>query len=187
MSMQDEVHSDLKAEVEKSQEAFKRELAKLRTGRANVAILDGVRVNYYGTSTPLNQCATLGAADARLIIVKPFDKSIIGDIEKAILQADVGITPQNDGEMIRLPIPQLNEERRRELVKQAKHRAEEARIGVRNHRRESNEMLKDLEKEKEISQDDLKRALEKVQEATNAGIAKLDEILGQKEQEILEI
>ncbi|MFC1611252.1 ribosome recycling factor, partial [Myxococcota bacterium] len=150
-------------------------------------ILDGVRVNYYGSPTPLNQCANVAVVDARLISVKPWDKSQVAEIEKAILTADIGITPQSDGEIIRLPVPSLTEERRRDLVKHSKHRGEEARIALRTHRRDANEMLKEAEKEKEISQDDLKRALEKVQQATNKGTEKVDEILVAKEKEILEI
>ena len=167
--------------------SLKQDLSKMRTGRANLAVLDGVRVNYYGTPTPLNQCANMAVPDARMITVKPWDKGLIGEIEKAIMAADIGITPQSDGDIIRLPVPPLNEERRRDLVKQAKHRGEEARIAVRNHRREANEMLKELEKEKDISQDDLKRTLEKVQAETDRGIVKVDEIITTKEKDFLEV
>jgi ribosome recycling factor len=187
MSMTDDVLQDLKNEIGGSTNALKANLGKLRTGRANVAILDDVRVDYYGVPTPLNQCASLQVADARLIVVKPYDKSLLSDVEKAIMAADVGITPQSDGEVIRLPIPGLTEERRRDLVKQAKHRGEETKIAMRNHRRDSNEMLKELEKDKEISQDELKKALEKVQTELDRGIAKVDEMIATKEKEILEI
>ncbi|MBN1960871.1 MAG: ribosome recycling factor [Deltaproteobacteria bacterium] len=185
--MVDDVFADLKGQNQETLNALKNQLGKLRTGRANVAILDDVRVDYYGVPTPLNQCASVHVADARLIVVKPYEKKIIGDIEKAIMTADVGITPQSDGEVIRLPIPGLTEERRRELVKQAKHRGEEAKIALRNHRRDANELLKELEKEKEISQDDLKRNLENVQEILDQDVTKVDQIITTKEKEILEI
>lgn len=185
--MVDDVLGELAGSIDGSMKSLKVNLAKLRTGRANLALLDDVRVEYYGTPTPLNQCANLAVADARLITVRPWDKNLIGDIEKAIQSADIGITPQSDGDIIRLPVPPLTEERRKDLVKHAKQRGEEARISVRNHRRDANEMLKELEKEKEISQDDLKRALEKVQEATDKGVASVDDIIAAKEKEILEI
>lgn len=187
MSMQDDVLQEMKSQLQTSLTALKGHLGKLRTGRANVAILDDVRVDYYGVPTPLNQCATLQVADARLIVVKPYDKQLLSDIEKAIMAADVGITPQSDGEVIRLPIPGLTEDRRKDLVKQAKHRGEETKIAMRNHRRDANEMCKELEKEKEISQDDLKRSLEKVQVELDRGIAKVDEMIATKEKEIMEI
>lgn len=187
MGMIEDTLQQLSQEVEATNSALKVQLGKLRTGRANISILDGVRVNFYGTPTPINQCANLTVADARMLTVKPWDRSIIGDIEKAILSTDIGIMPQNDGETIRLPIPALTEERRRDLVKQGKQRGEEAKIGLRNHRRDANEMLKTLEKDKEISQDELKRALERVQEVVNRGTAKIDEILAAKEKEILDI
>ena len=185
--MLEEVHGELQESIEQSIDAFTTALSKLRTGRANLAILDDVRVSYYGTPTPLNQCANLAVSDARLIVVKPWDKGIISDIEKAIQQADIGITPQNDGEVIRLPIPSLTEDRRKDLVKQAKSRGEEGKIALRSHRRDANEMLKDAQKEKEISEDDLKRGLENIQEEVDKGTSKVDEILAKKEKEILEI
>ncbi len=187
MSMVDDVFADLKNQSNETLSALKSSLGKLRTGRANVAILDDVRVDYYGVPTPLNQCASVHVADARLITVKPYDKKLIGDIEKAIMAADVGITPQSDGELIRLPVPGLTEERRKDLVKQAKHKGEEAKIALRNHRRDANEMLKELEKDKEISQDDLKRSLDKVQAELDAAITKVDQMIATKEKEILEI
>ena len=183
----DEILSDLKRSIETSHEALKRDLSKMRTGRAHAGMLDSIRVDYYGTPTPLNQCANLAVADARLMTVRPFDRNLVSDIEKAIMAADVGITPQSDGEIIRLPVPPLTEERRRDLVKHAKRRGEEARVALRTHRRDANDMLKDLEKDKEISQDDLKKGLEKVQSETGRGIERVDEILAGKEKEILEI
>ena len=187
MSVVDDTMEQLRQEGEATLLGLKNQLSRLRTGRANLAILDGVRVNYYGVSTPLNQVANLTVADARLLTVKPWDRGLIGEIEKGISAADIGINPQNDGEMIRLPIPALNEERRRDLAKQAKHRGEEAKISLRNHRRDANEMLKEFEKDKAISQDDLKRALEKVQEQVDKTSTKIDEILAGKEKEIMEV
>ena len=187
MGMVEDTLDQLRQDIETSLHALKAQLSKLRTGRASISILDGIRVNYYGTPTPINQCANLSVADARLLIVKPWDKALISDIEKAILTSDIGIMPQNDGDMIRLPIPALTEERRKDLVKQGKHRGEDAKIGMRNHRRDANDMLKELEKEKQISQDDLKRALEKVQEHIDKGTSQVDEILAAKEKEILAI
>jgi len=183
----EDILEDLKENIEKALESLKGTLGKLRTGRANIAILDGVRVEYYGTPTPLSQCANLIVADARLITVKPWDKNLIGDIERAIQQADIGITPQNDGELIRLPIPSLTEERRKDLVKQGKARAEDSKIALRTHRRDANDLLKEAEKDKDISQDDLKKALERVQEEVNKGTSAVDEIITSKEAEILEI
>ncbi len=187
MGMVEDVVDDLKKGVADTTTSLRTDLGKLRTGRANLALLDTVRVDYYGVPTPLSQCANLAVADARLLTVKPWDKKLIADIEKAINAAGIGITPQSDGELIRLPVPALTEERRKDLVKQAKHRGEEAKIALRNHRRDANEMLKELEKDKEISEDDMKRGLEKVQAEVDAGTKKIDEVLAAKEKEILEI
>jgi ribosome recycling factor len=187
MGMIEDVLADLKSSIDGSITAFKGELGKLRTGRASVSILDGIKVDYYGTPTPLNQVAALQVADARLITIKPWERPLIGDIEKAIRNSDIGITPQNDGDIIRLPIPPLNEERRRDLVKKAKNQGEETRIGMRNHRRDANDMLKELEKDKAISEDELKKALEKVQAAVDAGVKSVDEILAVKEKEIMDV
>ena len=187
MSIIDDTQAQLGQEIDDTLGALHAQLGKLRTGRANTAILDGIRVNYYGQPTPLNQCANLTVADARMLLVKAWDKSIISEIERAIMSSDIGIMPQNDGDLIRLPIPPLTEARRRDLVKQGKHRGEEAKIALRNHRRDANDMLRETEKSKEISQDELKRALDKVQETINRGTSKIDEILLQKEKEILEI
>lgn len=187
MSDIDDVLSELKKGIDDSVDAMRSDLGKLRTGRASVKILDGIRVEYYGSQTPLNQVAQLTVPEPRMILVKPFDKTLIGTIERAISNSDVGITPMNDGEQIRLPIPMLNEERRKDLVKQAKGRGEDAKISLRNHRRDANEMLKEYEKEKVISEDELKKALERVQTETDKGNKQIDEILQGKEKEILEI
>ncbi len=187
MGMVEDVVGDLKKSIDAALVSFKSELGKLRTGRASVSVLDGIKVDYYGVPTPLNQVANLQVADARLITVKPWERNLIGEIEKAIRSSDIGINPQNDGDLIRLPVPPLNEERRRDLVKRAKNQGEETKIGVRNHRRDANEMLKELEKSKEISEDDLKKALEKVQAEVDRGTKQVDEILAAKEKEILDI
>ena len=187
MSLVDDIVADLKGSIEGSLGSLKTDLGKLRTGRASAAILDGVRVNYYGVPTPLNQCASIAIVDARLITIKPWDKSIVSEIEKAINTAGIGINPQTDGDLIRLPVPSLTEERRKELCKHAKHRGEEAKIALRTHRRDSNELLKEAEKEREISEDDLKRGLEKVQQETDKGIERVDGVVTAKEKEILEI
>ena len=164
-------------------DSLKRELSRVRTGRANPAMLDGIRVDYYGTPTPLSQMANIQVPDARMMVVKAWDKSVLGLIEKAIATADIGISPQNDGEIIRLPIPPLTEERRKEYVKMAKSKGEDARIAVRNIRRDSNELLK----EAELAEDDQRKALERIQQETDKAIALVDEILGKKEKEILQI
>ena len=187
MGMVEETLDQLSTDIDAAQVALKQQMSKLRTGRANIGLLDGVRVNYYGVPTPLTQCANLAAPDARLLTVKPWDRSLIPEIEKAILNADIGIMPQSDGELIRLPIPALTEDRRKDLVKQSKQRGEEGKIGLRNHRRDANEMLKELEKDKQITQDELKKAMEKVQEQIDRGTARLEEILSTKEKEIFEI
>lgn len=187
MGMIEDILGQLHTEIEGSVASLKVQLQKLRTGRANLGILDGIRVKYYGSLTPLNQVANMNVADARMLTVRPYERNLIGEIERAILASDVGIMPQNDGETIRLPVPPLTEDRRRDLVKQSKTMGEQARIGLRTHRRDANEMLKELEKGKEISQDELKRALDKVQDHASRGNAKVDEVLAAKEKEILEI
>jgi ribosome recycling factor len=187
MGIVEDVFGELSTELNAVTDSLQKNLSRLRTGRANASLLDGIRVDYYGNLTALSQCAQVNVPEPRLITVKPWEKAILSAIEKAIMTSELGLNPQNDGEMIRLPIPQLTEERRKDLVKQAKGRGEEAKIGIRNHRRDANEMLKAAEKDKEISQDDLKRALDKVQVTVDKGIGKVDEILTSKEQEILEI
>lgn len=185
--MQEEILEELNNAIASGIASLKADLKKMRTGRAHISLLDGVRVDYYGTSTPLAQMANLNTPDARLITIKPYDKNAIVEIEKAISRAGLGLNPQNDGTLIRLPIPALTEERRREIVKQAKSRGEDAKISIRNARRDANEMLKEAEKDKAISEDELARALEKVQEATDRGVAEVDATVAQKEKEILEI
>ncbi len=184
--MVNDIISDLKTSMEGTIEALKRELAKRRTGRANVAILDGIKVDYYGSKSPLNQVASVQVPDPRLITIKPWEKNMLQVIEKAIQQSTIGLTPSSDGEIIRIPIPPLTEERRRELVKDVKRIGEEAKVGLRNQRRDANEMLKEVEKSKEISEDELHRGLTKVQEVTDEFVSKVDALVEAKEKEILE-
>jgi ribosome recycling factor len=185
--MVDEIFEDLKDRMGKSIESLKREYSRLRTGRASVSLLDGIRVSYYDTPTPLNQMASLAVPEPRLIVIQPWDKTAIEDIEKAILKSELGLTPMNDGKVIRISIPPLTEERRKELVKVAGKMSEENKVSIRNIRRDANEMLKDLKKEKEITEDDLFRSQEEVQKATDQFISQVDELCAAKEKEILEI
>jgi len=187
MIMVEDVLKELKDKQAKAIDSFKKELVRVRTGRANLALLDPVRVSYYGSKVPLNQVATASIPDARLIIIKPWDKSVIPEIEKAINLAEIGLTPQSDGEVVRLPIPVLTGERRADLVKQAKKLAEAAKVALRNLRRESNEFLKELEKGSEISEDDKTRGMERVQKDTDDSIARIDSVLVEKEKEIMEV
>jgi len=183
----EELIKNLRANLEKTAESLKKEFQRVRTGRANLALLDPVRVEYYGAKVPLNQVASVSIADARLIVVKPWEKSMLAEIEKAIHIADLGLTPQNDGEVIRLSIPPLTEERRKELVKQCHKMAEGAKVTVRNHRRDANEAVKKMEKDKALTEDERKKALDRIQKETDAAIAKVDQILAEKEKEIMTI
>jgi ribosome recycling factor len=185
--MLDELYMEMEDAVDKSLDVFRKDIAKVRTGRASAAILDAVRVNYYNVPTPLHQVATISVPDARLIVVQPWEKSIIQDVEKAIAASDLGLNPVNDGNVIRLPIPTLNEERRKDLSRQVRKMAEDCKVAVRNIRRDFNEKLKKAEKAKEISEDDLKRGTDKVQEITNTYIAKVDDVRDHKEKEIMEV
>ncbi len=185
--MLNEIYDELKSEMDDKIAAFKKELAKVRTGRASLNVLDSVRVDYYGAPTPLNQVATMNIPESRLITVQPWDANVIGDIEKAIMKADLGLNPNSDGKIIRIAIPPLTEERRKELVRTVKRMGEDCKVAVRNSRRDTNELLKDMEKEKEISQDDMHRGRDEVQKVTDDFIKKVDEVLAAKEKEILEI
>jgi ribosome recycling factor len=185
--MLDDALKELKDKQSKAIDAFKKDLSRIRTGRANLAILEPVRVNYYGSKAPLNQVATVSIPDARLIVVKPWDKSMLSEIEKAINVAEIGLTPQSDGEVVRLPIPALTEERRKDLVKSTHKMAEEARVRMRNIRRESNEFIKELKDGSDITEDDMKRGLDKVQKETDDAIKKIDSILTEKEKEIMAV
>jgi ribosome recycling factor len=185
--MHEDVVKDLKGRIEKALEDLRKDLTRIRTGRANLSMLDNVKVDYYGTPTPLSGVASLGVPEPRLITIKPWDKSVIKDIEKAINEANIGLNPMNDGEMVRLPIPPLTEERRKDIAKQVRGKGEDHKVAIRNVRREANEMLKELLKDKAISEDDLKRATEKVQKETDQGVAKVDEIIQKKEKEVMEV
>ena len=185
--MINEVLQETEERMAKSVKAFEKEMAKVRTGRASTALLDNVRVDYYGTSTPLNQMASISVPESRLLTVKPWDGSVINDVEKAILKANLGVTPSNDGKLIRISIPPLTEDRRKEIVKSVNQTCEEYKVAIRNIRRDSNENLKDLQKEGDISEDDSFKAQKSVQDLTDKHIQKLDDIFAEKEKEILEV
>ncbi len=185
--MTDEAKEVAQEGMTKCIEAFKRELAKVRTGRANLSMLDGVKVDYYGTPTPISQVASCNVAEARLITIKPWEKNLLADIEKAIIKSDLGLNPVVDSDLIRLPIPALTEERRKELVKIIKKMTEEARVKVRGARRDANEMIKSAEKAKEISEDDSKKGQKVIQDVTDKFIAQVDALGEAKEKETLEL
>jgi ribosome recycling factor len=185
--MNEDIFVRLQREMDQSVSALRKELAKIRTGRASTALLEHIVVEYYGATTPLNQLATLSAPEPRLLVIQPYDRSAMGDIEKAILKSDLGLTPNNDGKIIRVPIPQLTEERRRELVKHVKKIAEEFRVSVRNHRRVAVEQLKEAEKKKTINSDDFKQGQDRVQKVTDDFIGRIDKIIKAKEEEIMEV
>jgi len=185
--MVEEVLSDARTSMDRAVKALKKELTKIRTGRATTTLLDDVRVDYYGVPTPLNQVATLAAPEPRLLTVQPWEKNLIPEIEKAIFKADLGLTPSSDGQLIRLPIPALTEERRKEMVKIIKRMAEDAKVSVRNSRRDANDTLKMLEKEKEITEDELKRYEKDVQQLTDEFVSTIDAVVQKKEQEVLEV
>lgn len=186
MSVED-VTKETKPKMESVIEDFKRKLANVRTGRATVGLLDSVTVDYYGVSTPLSQMASINVPEPQMLVVQPWDASQLGAIEKAITAANLGMNPSNDGKVIRLPIPALNEERRRQLAKQVHEIAEEHRIAVRNVRHASNDSLKKMAKEKAISEDNERDGLDQVQKLTNTYISKIDELAKTKEQEILSV
>lgn len=185
--MQEIIFQELKEGMEKAISAVEKSFSKVRTGRASLSLLEGIRVDYYGTPTPINQVASLSIPESRLIVISPWDSSVLGAIEKAIQKSDLGLMPNNDGKLIRLAIPVLTEERRRELVKIVKKMAEECKVKQRNVRREANEKLKALKKDNQISEDELYNFQEEVQKLTDRYIAKADEILTAKEKEIMEI
>ena len=185
--MIDDLLTDAREHMEKSVEATRQKFGTVRTGRASPSLLDRVNVDYYGTPTPLKQLATIHAAEARLLTVQPYDKSSIKAIEKGILESDVGLTPSNDGQVIRLQIPEMTEERRKEMVKVARHIAEEGRVAIRNVRRDVMHDLRELKDSGEAGADDEKRAEEALQKLTDAKVAELDALLKAKEEEILEV
>ncbi len=182
-----EIYRSTGERMDKVIAAFQRELATLRAGRATPSLLDRIEVNYYDTMTPLNQMAGISAPETRLLVIQPWDKQSIPEIEKAILKSDLGLTPSNDGQVIRLTIPQLTEERRKELVKFIRKKAEETKVGIRNVRREANDEIKELEKESLISEDERHRSQEQIQELTDRKIKEVDNILQLKEKEIMEL
>jgi ribosome recycling factor len=185
--MLDEVFKELRAGIEKAIEALRRELSKVRTGRAHAGMLDGVRVDYYGVSTPIHQMATVAVPEPRLITIKPWEKAQVKAIAKAIQESDLGINPQTDAEIIRIPIPALTEERRKEMVKRTKGYGEECKVAVRKHRRDANEMIEQLDKDGEVGGDDADRALKKVEEIVADGIKQVDHVIAAKEKDILEV
>ena len=168
-------------------EALRKDFSSIRTGRASLAILDGIMVNYYNALTPLQQLASLSIPESRQIAIQPWDQKVIPELEKAILKSDLGLTPINDGKTIRINIPMLTEERRKQLVKMVRKKAEEAKVAIRNIRRDTNEELKKLEKEKHISEDIVKKSQEEIQKLTDSYIVKVDEVLANKEKEIMEV
>lgn len=181
------IKKDAKERMDKALTSLDREFAKLRTGRASAALFDGIKVDYYGTMTPLGQLATVAVPDSRTITIQPWDRGAFGAVEKAILKSDLGLNPVNDGKILRVTIPPLTEERRKELVKIAKKYTEESKVAIRNVRRDANDALKKLEKEKQITEDEFKRAQEDTQKLTDAAVAKADSLFGAKEKEIMEI
>jgi ribosome recycling factor len=187
MSMADDILKDLRQRITKTLEAFRADLMNVRTGRANLHMLDAVKVDYYGTPTPLNQVATLSVAEARLIVVKPWEKKMIPVIEKAIRDANLGLNPQGAEDMVRVPVPPLTEERRRDIVKQVKHKGEEHKVAIRNERRDAKELIEQSEKDGEISADEAKKALEKMQKETDDGVKRVDEMVAAKEKDVMQV
>jgi ribosome recycling factor len=182
-----DVKSNASAGMKKALESFKRDLSKVRTGRASLSLLDDVKVDYYGTPTPLNQVGSMAVPEPRLITIQPWEKNLIGEIEKAILKADLGLNPNSDGQIIRLAFPPLTEERRKEMVKQVKRMGEDAKIGIRNVRREANDLLKKFEKDKDITEDELKRGEKEIQDVTDDFVARVDKVIEEKEKDLMEI
>jgi ribosome recycling factor len=184
--MIDSIYQDTQENMEKAIAALKKELKRVRTGRASLSLLDGIKVDYYGTLTPINQLATLAVPESRLISIQPWDVSVIKEIEKAILRSDLGLTPSSDGKIVRIAVPPLTEQRRKELVKVVHKICEEYKVSVRNIRRDSNEMVKDMKKEGQISEDDAFASQDKIQKITDEHIRLIDESYKEKEKEILE-
>ena len=185
--MIEDINQDARQRMAKSVEALKHELAKIRTGRAHTSLLDHITVDYYGSEVPLNQVASINVEDARTLTITPWEKNMVGKVEKAILSSDLGLNPATAGTVIRVPMPPLTEERRRELVRIVRQEAENGRVAIRNIRRDANHNLKDLLKEKAISEDDEKRAQESIQKLTDKNIVDVDSLLSEKEKELMEI
>lgn len=180
-------YTNIKERMEKSIDAFAQKLSEVRAGRANPAILNKVKIDYYGTPTPINQVAGVSVPEARLIVIQPWDASVLKEIEKAILASDIGINPNNDGKVIRLAFPELNEERRKELVKEVKKMAEDSKVSIRSIRREAMDEAKKLQKDNQMTEDELKGAEDKIQKLTDNKIAEIDKILAEKEKEIMSV
>jgi ribosome recycling factor len=183
----DAVLKDTRTRMEKALESLEKDLSRLRTGRASAALIEGVQADYYGTPTPLNQLASISVPDSRTITIQPWDRGAFSAVEKAILKSDLGLNPVNDGKVIRINIPSLTEERRKDLAKVAKKYSEEAKIAIRNIRRDANEALKKRKNDKAITEDDMRKGQDEIQKITDAHIARADAILGDKEKEIMEI
>ena len=185
--MNAQVLEALKKEMDNTIDVMRKDLAKMRTGRASTALIEGVMVEYYGARTPLNQLAALSAPEVRLLVVQPYDRSVMQAIEKGILQSDLGLTPINDGKVIRVPIPELTEERRKELVRHVRKVVEEHRVSTRNHRRDANERIKKMQKDKQIPEDEARATQDRVQKMTDEYIEKLDKMLKAKEDELMAV
>lgn len=185
--MIEDVHKDARSRMQKSVEALRHELTKLRTGRAHTSLLDHVHVSYYGSDVPLNQVASVSVGDARTLVVQPWERKSVPDVEKAIMNSGLGLNPVTAGDVIRVPLPALTEERRRDMTRVVRAEAEGARVAIRNIRRDANSTLKELEKEKEITADDLRRAEDDVQKLTDAHIAEVEEVLKAKEADLMEV
>lgn len=187
MSALELVIAETNQRMQKAIENLKKDLLRIRTGRATPALLDGITADYYGSPVPINQIANISVPDARMIVVQPWEKNMLKEIEKAIQTSDLGLNPQNDGNIIRLPIPALSEERRKDLFKNCKKIGEESKVGIRNIRRDSNELLKKAEKDKDVTQDDAKKGQDDIQRITDKFIKTIDDLLVQKEKEIMEV
>ncbi|WP_433928341.1 ribosome recycling factor [Sorangium sp. So ce119] len=185
--MLEDVIKELREGIDKAIEALRRDLAKVRTGRANAAMLDGIRVDYYGVPTPIVQMATVSVPEPRLITVKPWEKNQVKAVEKAIRESDLGLNPQTDADLIRLPIPPLTEERRRDMVKLTKKNGEECKVAIRKHRRDANEMIDAFEKDGEVSGDEAERAKKKVDDVVAEGTRQVDAVIAHKEKDILDV
>ncbi len=185
--MLDDIQKDAEQRMQKSIQALKHNLTHIRTGRANTALLDGIKVDYYGTETPLNQVANIGVADARTLTVTPWEKNMVSVIEKAIIDSDLGLNPSSAGTLIRIPLPPLTEERRKELTRVVAQEGEQAKVAIRNIRRDANHQIAELQKEKEITEDDRRRGEEAIQKLTDRYVKEVDAVVADKDKEIMEI
>ncbi len=185
--MIDDILSDVEERMQKSIKSLQKEFSTIRTGRANPAMFEGLKVSVYGTDMPMNQVATISVPEPRLVVIQPWDRNNLGDVEKAILKSDLSVNPSNDGNLIRIQIPELTEERRKEYVKLAKAKAEECKVAIRNVRRDGNDMIKSLEKDKEVSEDDAKATQDKIQKLTDRYVEETQKLTDNKEKEILNI